>query len=45
MISAVGEAQVRQRFEGYQAFLRKPFRIAMLLETVRRLLPAAHSPS
>jgi CheY-like chemotaxis protein len=43
MISAVGEAQVRQKFEGYQAFLRKPFRISMLLETVRRLLPARNA--
>lgn len=41
MISAVGEAQVRATFEEYQAFLRKPFRIAALLETVRRLLPPA----
>jgi len=40
MISAVGESQVSGRFEGYQAFLRKPFRIATLLETVRRVLPA-----
>jgi CheY-like chemotaxis protein len=40
MVSAVGEAQVRERFDGYQAFLRKPFRITALLETVRRLLPA-----
>lgn len=41
MISAVGETQVRARFNGYQAFLRKPFRIAALLESVRRLLPPA----
>jgi CheY-like chemotaxis protein len=40
MVSAVGEAQLRGKFEGYQAFLRKPFRIATLLDTVRRLLPA-----
>lgn len=40
MVSAVGEAQVRARFDGYQAFLRKPFKISTLLETVRRLLPA-----
>jgi CheY-like chemotaxis protein len=39
MISAVGEAQVRGKFEGYQAFLRKPFRIATLLDTVRKVLP------
>lgn len=40
MVSAVGEAQLRGKFEGYQAFLRKPFRIVTLLDTVRRLLPA-----
>ena len=40
MVSAVGEAQLQGRFEGYQAFLRKPFRIAALLDAVRRLLPA-----
>jgi len=40
MISAIGEAQVRERFEGYQAFLRKPFRIATLLGTARSLLPS-----
>ena len=39
MISAVGEAQVRSRFDAYEAFLRKPFRISTLLDTVRRLLP------
>lgn len=38
MTSAVGEAAVRQRFADFQAYLRKPFRIDELLQTVRRLL-------
>jgi len=38
MMSAVGESVVRERFDGYAAFLRKPFRIAALIETVRRVL-------
>lgn len=38
--SAVGEASVRQRFDGFQAFLRKPFRVDDLIATVRRLLEA-----
>ncbi|HEU4600839.1 MAG TPA: response regulator [Steroidobacteraceae bacterium] len=38
MTSAVGEAAVRERFADFQAFLRKPFRIQELLETVARLI-------
>jgi CheY-like chemotaxis protein len=38
MISAVGESLVRERFSGYTAFLRKPFRISALIDTVRRVL-------
>jgi len=38
MMSAVGESVVRERFAGYTAFLRKPFRISALMETVRRVL-------
>jgi len=38
MMSAVGESVVRARFDGYTAFLRKPFRISVLLDTVRRVL-------
>jgi CheY-like chemotaxis protein len=38
MTSAVGESLVRERFDGYAAFLRKPFRIAALLDVVRRVL-------
>jgi CheY-like chemotaxis protein len=36
--SAVAEAQVRLRFAGFNAFLRKPFRLQDLLEVVRKLL-------
>ncbi len=39
MMSAVSEAQVRERFDGYGVFLRKPFRIPALLQAVRKLLP------
>jgi CheY-like chemotaxis protein len=38
MMSAVGESLVREQFDGYAAFLRKPFRIAALLDVVRRVL-------
>jgi CheY-like chemotaxis protein len=38
MMSAVGEPVVRERFDGYTAFLRKPFRISALIDTVRRVL-------
>jgi CheY-like chemotaxis protein len=38
MMSAVGESLVRERFSGYAAFLRKPFRISALIDTVRRVL-------
>jgi len=38
LMSAVGESMVRERFDGYAAFLRKPFRVSALLDTVRRVL-------
>jgi CheY-like chemotaxis protein len=38
MMSAVGESLVRERFDGYAAFLRKPFRITALIDVVRRVL-------
>jgi len=38
MTSAVSEAPIRQHFDGFQAYLRKPFRIDDLLATVKRLL-------
>jgi len=36
--SAVGEAPIRQHFSGFEAYLRKPFRIDDLLVSVKRLL-------
>jgi CheY-like chemotaxis protein len=41
MMSAVGESLLRERFDGYAAFLRKPFRVAALLDVVRRVLSEA----
>jgi CheY-like chemotaxis protein len=42
MMSAVGEAPIRDRFTGYAAFLRKPFRIQAALDLVATLIgPAA----
>jgi CheY-like chemotaxis protein len=38
MTSAVGEAAVKERFADFQAFLRKPFRIQELLQTVEKLI-------
>src|SRR5262249_5793050 len=38
LMSAVGESTVRERFDGYAVFLRKPFRISALLDAVRRVL-------
>jgi CheY-like chemotaxis protein len=40
MMSAVGEELVRARFAGYTAFLRKPFRVAALIDLVHKVLPA-----
>jgi hypothetical protein len=39
MTSAVCEASVRERFDGYKAFLRKPLRVTALIDLVRRVLP------
>ena len=38
IMSAVGEAVVRERFSGYTAFLRKPFRVRAMLDLVTRLI-------
>jgi CheY-like chemotaxis protein len=35
MMSAAPEAALRKHLDGYHAFLRKPFRIAALLEAIR----------
>ena len=38
MMSAVSEQSVRARFDGYQAFLRKPFAVPAFLELLARVL-------
>jgi len=38
MTSAVAENALRERFDGYDAFLRKPFRADALVKLLRRLL-------
>jgi CheY-like chemotaxis protein len=38
MISGLSEAGVRQQFDGYDAFLRKPFQMEPALDLIRRLL-------
>src|SRR4051812_16439335 len=38
IMSAVGEAVVRERFSGYTAFLRKPFRVRAMLDLIIRLI-------
>ncbi len=38
MMSAVTEASLRARFDGYDAFLRKPFRAEDLLSAIARLV-------
>lgn len=40
IISAVAEEAVRERFSDYQAFLRKPFRVATLLEAIVAIIGA-----
>ena len=39
MMSAVNEGRIRERFDAYAAFLRKPFRVATLIEAVHKILP------
>jgi CheY-like chemotaxis protein len=41
MMSAVTEAALRQRFDDYQAFLRKPFAVPVLLDLMRTVLDGA----
>ncbi len=38
MVSALPEAAVRKRFDGYQAFFRKPFDTTALLDVIAELL-------
>jgi CheY-like chemotaxis protein len=48
MVSAAPEAALRRHLDGYEAFLRKPFRIPALLEIIRSIFerssPAPPSP-
>ena len=39
--SAVGEQAIRQRFTDYQAYLRKPFGVDELVQSVRKLVVPA----
>ncbi|HEX5419810.1 MAG TPA: response regulator [Gammaproteobacteria bacterium] len=41
MMSALPEPAVRKRFDGYQIFLRKPFLIPALLESMAAVFQAA----
>ncbi|MGQ9364997.1 response regulator [Azospirillum sp. ST 5-10] len=38
LMSAVPEGAARQRFDGYDAFLRKPFPIPVFFDTIRAML-------
>ncbi len=38
MVSALPEAAVRKRFDGYQAFFRKPFDTTALLDVIAEML-------
>jgi CheY-like chemotaxis protein len=44
MMSAAPEAALRKHLNGYEAFLRKPFRIAALLDLVRAVFERASPP-
>jgi len=46
MMSAAPETALRKRLDGYEAFLRKPFRVPALLELIASLLnpPRSSSP-
>jgi two-component system chemotaxis sensor kinase CheA len=44
VMSGLPQASVASRCDGYQAFIRKPFREADLLQTVRRLLDGGVQP-
>ena len=38
MMSALGESAIAEECDGYAAFLRKPFKISTVIETVARLI-------
>ena len=41
VMSSLPEEAVTERLDGHRAFLRKPFREAELLQTIRRVLDGA----
>lgn len=45
VMSAVPEANVRERLEGYAAFVRKPFRIAAMVQLIAIVLGTARLES
>ena len=45
VISSMPEANVRERIDGYAAFVRKPFQIAALMQLVATILGTPHPGS
>ncbi len=45
MMSSMPEASVAERCSGYVAFMRKPFRIAEVIEFAMRLIPKPNAPA
>lgn len=45
MMSAAPEAALRKHLDGYEAFLRKPFRIPALLDVVRSIFERTPGPA
>jgi CheY-like chemotaxis protein len=41
MMSSIPEANVRERVDGYRAFVRKPFQLAMMVQLVAGTLSSA----
>jgi CheY-like chemotaxis protein len=44
MMSSLGEATIAEQCTGYRAFLRKPFSLPQVLETIGRLANVADAP-
>jgi len=45
LTSALPENTIKERCQGYQAFLRKPYKTERLMEEVARLLSSAEEPT
>jgi CheY-like chemotaxis protein len=43
LMSSLPEASIAEQASGYSAFLRKPFRVAIVLEAIARLLGSSHA--